>query len=154
MLERAGHHQEAERWKHGHLTLKEQREKALERNDLDYAQACDHEPSRHKGAELCQMEKRGLVPDITERREQETQAATARTAELEKLIIELEATSKELEREEKQRQRAAHLAATLYDRGDMVSQQQDANRDHANRQALLNKNHNQPRRDHKPDKQP
>ena len=34
------------RWLYGHLTLEEQRKKAIERRDFEYAQACNHEPSK------------------------------------------------------------------------------------------------------------
>jgi hypothetical protein len=42
-----------------------------------------------------------------------------------------------LSEEEAAKKQAAHLAATLYDKGGMVSQQTDALRDHQTRQAIL-----------------
>lgn len=136
MLDRAGYHQDAARWEHGHLSLAEQREKALERNDLDYAKACDREPDKHRGANFDAMQERGIKPDIIERREQEAEERAANRAELEKLKTELEKTNHAIEQEEKERKRAAHLGATLYDRAGMEAMQKDANRDHKERQPV------------------
>ena len=49
------------RWLYSHLTLVQQRKKALERGDYWYAQACDHEPTKHKGVEIYHIEKRGVA---------------------------------------------------------------------------------------------
>jgi hypothetical protein len=57
-LERAGHPQEADRFRHGHKTLAAQREAALERGDNAWAQQCDKEAQIHKGAAVSAMEQR------------------------------------------------------------------------------------------------
>jgi hypothetical protein len=56
------------RWLHGHLTLIEQRRKALERYDWEYAQACNHEPTKHKGVQIYHMEKRGIESYVEKKR--------------------------------------------------------------------------------------
>jgi hypothetical protein len=62
-LKRAGHEQEAERWKHGHQTLEQQKAAALKRGDIEHAKQCEREPSEHKGRIVSEMEKRGAEPD-------------------------------------------------------------------------------------------
>src|SRR3569833_111557 len=47
MLQREGFEQEAQRFRWGHLTLPQQRAKAMERGDLEFAEACNRSPSRH-----------------------------------------------------------------------------------------------------------
>jgi hypothetical protein len=74
-LEYIGLYQEAKRWEYGHLTLDKQYQKALERNDLEYAKACNHEPTKHKGRKIHQMEKRGIVSYVQQDREQDLQIA-------------------------------------------------------------------------------
>jgi len=59
-LERAGFHQEAERFSVGHLTLEKQREAALRRGDHEWANALDREPARHMGPHARAMENRGI----------------------------------------------------------------------------------------------
>lgn len=49
-----------ERWLYSHLTLVQQRQKAIERGDFEYAQACNHKPTKHKGVQIYHMEKRGI----------------------------------------------------------------------------------------------
>jgi hypothetical protein len=69
-------HQEAERWRYGHLTLKKQFQKAIERGDTEYAeQACNHEPTRHKGVAICALERKGMTSYVIEDRLHETLAA-------------------------------------------------------------------------------
>lgn len=67
-LERAGFEVEAERWRYGYMTNDQQREKALERGDWDYAELKAQEPSKHRGPQLSAMEARGLVSEVQERR--------------------------------------------------------------------------------------
>lgn len=68
--------QEADRWRYGHLTLKQQYQKALERGDIEYAeQACNHEPTLHKGVAICALERKGIPSYVQEDRLHETQAA-------------------------------------------------------------------------------
>ena len=63
---------EACRWRYGYLTLKQQYNKAIERNDIEYAlQACDHEPTRHKGVAICALERKGISSYVLEDRENE-----------------------------------------------------------------------------------
>lgn len=68
MLEREGHQVEAERWRFGYMDLPHQREKALERGDLEYAEACNREPTQHIGPQIKEIEARGVVSEVQERR--------------------------------------------------------------------------------------
>jgi hypothetical protein len=61
------------RWLHGHLTLIEQRRKALERYDWEYAQASNHEPTKHKGVQIYHMEKRGIKSYVEKNRAERRQ---------------------------------------------------------------------------------
>ena len=68
--------QEAYRWRYGYLTLKQQYNRAMERGDIEYAlQACDHEPTRHKGFAICALERKGIHSYVLEDRENERLAA-------------------------------------------------------------------------------
>jgi MobA/MobL family len=58
-LDRMGYQTEAAQWRYGHMTLPQQREKALERGDLDYAAGCEKEPSQHHGKAALEIEARG-----------------------------------------------------------------------------------------------
>ncbi len=67
---------EAYRWRYGYLTLKQQYHHAMERDDIEYAlQACDHEPTRHKGVAICALERKGIHSYVLEDREIERLAA-------------------------------------------------------------------------------
>lgn len=68
-LERAGHEQEAERFKVGHKTLKFQREEAMKRGDMEHAEACDREPTIHLGPNVSAMERGdgGRKPILTDK---------------------------------------------------------------------------------------
>ena len=58
-LHRAGYPVEAERWRHGHKTLAEQRAAALERGDKEFAESLgSREPTMHKGAKTTAVERR------------------------------------------------------------------------------------------------
>jgi hypothetical protein len=57
-LERYGFEVEAERFLHGHKTLKEQRIEAIKRGDIRHADACDREAKKHMGAKASAMERR------------------------------------------------------------------------------------------------
>ena len=59
-LERAGHQIEADRWRHGHKELPAQREAALERGDLEFAEAINREPTQHRGPNIDAMERKGM----------------------------------------------------------------------------------------------
>lgn len=82
-LRSLGFEQEAERWRHGYLTLKQQYKKAIERGDIDYAeQACNHEPTRHKGTTICALERKGIASYVMQDREDEKLAAEKERSEL------------------------------------------------------------------------
>jgi hypothetical protein len=57
---------EVSQWKYGYLTLEKQREKAIERNDLEFAEICNHEPTKHKGVTICYLEKKGIQSYVLE----------------------------------------------------------------------------------------
>lgn len=65
---------EAERWRYGHLTLNQQYQKALERGDVEYQQACNREPTRHKGVTICALERKGINSYVLEDRQAEQYA--------------------------------------------------------------------------------
>lgn len=94
------------------------------------AQGIDREPTTHLGPIAAQMEKEGaktVIGDINrtieERNRQREELKAQRQA-----LREQERQEREKERELQEKQRAAHKGATLYDRPDMVSTQQDAMR--------------------------
>ncbi len=95
MLEREGHKVEAERWRHGHLSLPQQRERAIARGDLEYAEACNREPTRHLGPHIKKMQARGIVSDVQQRRDLEIARRDATRSELADLKAELAAIEKE-----------------------------------------------------------
>jgi hypothetical protein len=97
-LERAGFEIEAERFRHGHLTLPEQREKALERGDFEFAESSDRAPTTHKGPEICQMERRGAVSYVQEQRTEEAANDNQYRSELAALRAELSGVEKQIER--------------------------------------------------------
>ncbi len=91
-LEKAGYTQEADRWRAGHRDLEHQRQAALERGDLAYAETLkDRQATKHRGPAVDAMERRGKT---TERGEQHRETFTTRqeTAKLkaELAIIELQ----------------------------------------------------------------
>jgi hypothetical protein len=63
-LENAGHKIEAERWRYGHLTNPEQREKALERGDHQWAQKKTQEAGKHRGPNADAMERKGIETEL------------------------------------------------------------------------------------------
>lgn len=63
-LERAGLPLEAERWKHAHLKLEEQRAAAIQRGDNTYAeQLTDREPTKHLGRATVALERKGIATE-------------------------------------------------------------------------------------------
>ncbi len=62
-----------QRWLHSHLTLTQQCDKALERCDFEYAQASNHEPTKHKGVQIYHMEKRGIESYVEKNRTEKRQ---------------------------------------------------------------------------------
>jgi ATP-dependent exoDNAse (exonuclease V) alpha subunit len=65
-LELAGYYEESIRWKHSHLSLKEQLQIAIKRRDYEYADACDHQPTKHKGRVISALEKKGLYSYVAQ----------------------------------------------------------------------------------------
>ena len=62
-LEKQGLKLEAERWRYGHLTNEQQREKALERGDIEWAEKKAQEATHHLGPTANAMERRGEKSD-------------------------------------------------------------------------------------------
>ena len=63
--------QTAQRWKYAHLTLPEQRNQAILRGDLDYADACNKVPSAHKGVQIHHIQKRNIDSYLEQHREEQ-----------------------------------------------------------------------------------
>ena len=94
-LERAGYAQEAERWRHGHKSLKQQEVAALERGDLAYAeQVRDREPTTHVGHVAMAIERKGRVSE----RGELNREVEARNVERKEIDVDLAAVRQELER--------------------------------------------------------
>jgi hypothetical protein len=94
-LERAGYEVEAERWRHGHKSLKQQEAAALERGDLEYAeQVRDREPTTHVGHVATAIERKGRVSE----RGEINREVEARNAERKEIEVDLAAVREELER--------------------------------------------------------
>jgi len=62
-LEKAGFKVEAERWRYGYLPQEQQRQKALERGDLEWADIKAGEPGHHLGPKATAMERRKQPSD-------------------------------------------------------------------------------------------
>jgi MobA/MobL family len=151
-------------------TLKESWEKHgnrhLERHgfepNLDHrslkAQGIDREPTKHKGPDVCAMEKRGIETDKGER----ARNIEARNAELKSLKLEAEIISFEIYKEKreaikqnymdnditkKQYQEPERPQATYGSRAGMVAQETAAYEDAKKRQKILNERHKQQRED-------
>lgn len=73
-LERAGHHQAAERMSYSHLTLEAQRKIALEKGDHEHVAALAREASQHLGPTAAKMEREGKASE----RGNENRATTTR----------------------------------------------------------------------------
>lgn len=81
--------------------------------------------SEVQSAELKELQGEGLIlPSVEAIREERKAAREAKKAERE--AIQAERAKRREEYAEKKKERAARLGSTLYDRGDMASQQQDA----------------------------
>ncbi|MGH7970279.1 MAG: MobA/MobL family protein, partial [Limisphaerales bacterium] len=63
-LENAGFKIEAERWRYGHLTNPQQREKALERGDREWAERKAQDAGKHRGPNADAMERKGIETDL------------------------------------------------------------------------------------------
>lgn len=59
-LRKAGFDIEADRYEVGHLKIEQQREAAIERGDLEHAEALNREPTKHRGPTVDAMERRGI----------------------------------------------------------------------------------------------
>jgi hypothetical protein len=128
-LELAGYKKESERWKYGHLTLKEQLKKALERGDNEYADICNHAPTNHKGVHIHQMEKKGIVSYVEEDRKQlrgvEEKIREEQLAKFAELEFEHEALLKEefeLE-DEVLREKLSHIFPSLENRSEPIKEE-------------------------------
>lgn len=97
-LERAGHPVAAARWRHGHERLGVQRERAIERGDLEYAAACDGEPTKHLGYVATEIERDGRESH----RGRENREIEERNAERADLAQELAAIEHEIRRVERE----------------------------------------------------
>lgn len=107
-LERAGFQLEADRWRHGHLTLAEQRALAMQRGDTEYAERCDREATKHLGPHATRLERDGDKSELGDVNREIT-ARNRDRAELKKLEAELRAAQAEIAGE-LQRQHEAALA--------------------------------------------
>ena len=74
------------------------------------------------------------VEAVRERQQERQQAESAIKQESENEQVKFAPSHAGLSQEEREKRHQAHLAATLYDRGGMASQQSDALKDHAERQ--------------------
>lgn len=94
-LDRAGFEQEAERYRVEHLSLERQRQAALERGDLAYAETLNREPTKHLGPQAAAMERKGMETD----RGNAYRDTVERNDELTGLKAQLAAVEKEIARE-------------------------------------------------------
>ncbi len=122
-LEKSGYFKESERWKHSHLTLKNQLNKALERCDNEYAEICDHEPTKHKGVHIHQMEKKGIVSYVEEDRKKIRTINTLVKEQLARIEIEFLELLKEKKYldDDRLRQRFNHIFPILSNRNVPIS---------------------------------
>jgi hypothetical protein len=94
-LERAGFEVEAERWRHGHKSLKQQEAAALERGDLEYVeQVRNREPTTHVGHVASAIERKGRVSE----RGELNREIEARNVERKEIEVDLVAVREQLER--------------------------------------------------------
>jgi hypothetical protein len=93
-LARAGFDQEAERFRHGHQTLEEQRAAALARGDLEHAEALDREATQKLGEAATSLERRGIETD----RGDKNRAIEARNEERAALRAAMREAAAEMER--------------------------------------------------------
>ena len=96
-LEKAGYQIEADRWRHGHKELPEQRAEALKRGDLEFAASINRDPTTHRGPTVDAMERRGpetergnayrdVASSIVQPRADELAALKSKLAEVEHQI--------------------------------------------------------------------
>ncbi len=94
-LERAGFKVEAERWRHGHRTLPEQRDAALARGDIDYARQCNGEATKHLGPLATVIERDGRE-SYAGNENREIDARNRERGELPALAVELRGVEGEI----------------------------------------------------------
>jgi hypothetical protein len=89
-LERAGLPLEAERWRHGHLTLPKQEALAQQRGDMEFVErVAEREPTKHLGRAAVALERKGIETERgdalrdTEQRNEQRQSAAIRLGGLE-----------------------------------------------------------------------
>lgn len=99
-LRKAGFEVEADRWSVGHLSLAEQRQAAIERGDLAYAEMLDKEPTKHRGTGASAMERKGQETDRGSA-ERETADANQETAKLKKELADIDREIAAAEREDR-----------------------------------------------------
>jgi ATP-dependent exoDNAse (exonuclease V) alpha subunit len=92
-LRKAGFEIEADRWAVGYMDLPKQREEALKRGDLAYAETLNREATKHLGPNVASMERKGIETDrgnahreIQQRNEQ----ARANNAALKRELAEIQ----------------------------------------------------------------
>lgn len=115
--------------RHGH-------DARIDRRSLE-AQGIEREPPVHLGPDASHMERKGKSSELGDKNraiEEQSRRRVQLETEQKEIMAALEQAQKterdrqQQEKDEKEKKRAGHLGATLYDRADMVSMQQDAMR--------------------------
>ena len=104
----AGFTAEAERYRHGHKTLAEQRAAAIERGDLEHAEALDREATIHLGPNASAMERKGATTSLGDVN-REIAARNASRADLREEAREVSAQIVDLDAERAKREGAKEL---------------------------------------------
>jgi hypothetical protein len=97
-LRKAGFEIEADRWAVGYMDLPKQREEALKRGDLAYAETLNREATKHLGPHVASMERKGIETDRGNV-EREKTAANLETANLKSELAEIQKQIAAAERE-------------------------------------------------------
>lgn len=97
-LGKSGFEVEASRWSVGHLSLDRQRQAAIERGDLAYAETLDKEPTKHRGPGASAMERKGVETDRGSA-ERETLSANQETTKLRRELADIDRQIAAAERE-------------------------------------------------------
>jgi len=101
-LRRAGFEIEADRWAVGHLPKEQQRQAALERGDLAYAEKLNEPATQHKGPAVSAMERKGIETERRKIQREEFEAARELT-KLKRELAQLNEQLREAERIEQRR---------------------------------------------------
>jgi ATP-dependent exoDNAse (exonuclease V) alpha subunit len=115
-LAKQGFTVEAERWRYGHLTNEQQRQKALQRGDMEWAEKKAQEATHHLGPEANAMERRGEESDrgnLNRAARQAKDLAARRDAIDGQIADEREKLSAPPKTPEDARERAAAVAAGI-----------------------------------------